>query len=67
MLFCGCGSLTRGVGASFTGDWGVMLGATGAGLGLFFIWVAVSLVLGVICILKSVVVVAVVCIMRTTT
>jgi len=48
----------RGVVAS-TGDWGVMLGATGAGLGLFFIWVAISLVLGVVCILKSAVVAAV--------
>jgi len=31
---------------------GVMLGATGAGSGSFFIWVAISLVLGVVCILK---------------
>jgi len=31
----------------------------GAGLGLFFVWVAISLVLGVICVLKSVVVAAV--------
>ena len=48
----------RGMVAS-TGDWGVVLGATGAGLGLFFIWVAISLVLGVVCILKLAVVAAV--------
>jgi len=42
----------RGVVASM-GDWGVVLGAMGAGWGLFFVWVAVLLVLGVVCILKS--------------
>ena len=48
----------RGMVASM-GDWGVVLGAMGAGSGLFFVWVAISLVLGVICILKSAVVAAV--------